>query len=164
MSENNKHELVIIGAGPGGYRAHKASYEGRVAAEVIAGKKAANDARVIPAVIYTDPEIASCGLSEKQAKEKNIDYKVVKFPWPASGRAVAMNAGQGFTKLLVHPENERILGAGIVGKHADDMVAELVLAIEMAATAEDIALSIHPHPTLSETAEEFKILESRCLG
>lgn len=134
--------------------AHKASYEGRVAAEVIAGKKAANDARAIPAVIYTDPEIATCGLSEKQAKEKNIDYKVVKFPWPASGRAVAMNAGQGFTKLLVHPESERILGAGIAGKYAGDMIAELVLAIEMAATAEDVALTIHPHPTLSETIME----------
>lgn len=134
--------------------AHKASYEGRVAAEVIAGKKAANDANAIPAVIYTDPEIATCGLSEKQAKEKNIDYKVIKFPWPASGRAVAMNAAQGFTKLLVHPENERILGAGIVGKYAGDMIAELVLAIEMAATAEDVALTIHPHPTLSETIME----------
>lgn len=134
--------------------AHKASYEGRVAAEVIAGKKAANDTRAIPAVIYTDPEIATCGLSEKQAKEKNIDYKVVKFPWPASGRAVAMNAGQGFTKLLVHSENERILGAGIVGKYAGDMIAELVLAVEMSATAEDVALTIHPHPTLSETIME----------
>ncbi|HKI89563.1 MAG TPA: dihydrolipoyl dehydrogenase [Draconibacterium sp.] len=134
--------------------AHKASYEGRVAAEIISGKKAANDAKAIPAVIYTDPEIATCGLSEKQAKEKNMDYKVVKFPWPASGRAVAMNAGQGFTKLLVHPENEQILGAGIVGKYAGDMIAEIVLAIEMAATAEDVALTIHPHPTLSETIME----------
>ncbi len=134
--------------------AHKASYEGKVAAEVIAGKKSANDAKAIPAVIYTEPEIATCGLSEREAGEKNIDIKVVKFPWPASGRAVAMNSGQGFTKLLVHPENERILGAGIVGKNAGDMIAELVLAIEMAATAEDIALTIHPHPTLSETIME----------
>jgi dihydrolipoamide dehydrogenase len=134
--------------------AHKASYEGRVAAEVIAGKKAANDAKAIPAVIYTEPEIATCGLSEKEAKEKNIDYKVVKFPWPASGRAVAMNENRGFTKLLVHPENERILGAGIVGKNAGDMIAELALAIEMAATAEDVAMTIHPHPTLSETIME----------
>jgi dihydrolipoamide dehydrogenase len=134
--------------------AHKASYEGRVAAEVIAGKKSANDAKAIPAVIYTDPEIATCGLSEKQAKEKNIDYKVVKFPWAASGRAVAMNAGQGFTKLLVDSESERILGAGIVGKYAGDMIAELALAIEMAATAGDVALTIHPHPTLSETIME----------
>lgn len=157
---NNKQQttdksIYAIGdvAGPP-LLAHKASYEGRVAAEVIAGKKAANDAKAVPAVIYTDPEIATCGLSEKQAKEKNIDYKVVKFPWSASGRAVAMNSGQGFTKLLVHPENERILGAGIVGKYAGDMIAELVLAIEMAATAEDVALSIHPHPTLSETIME----------
>jgi dihydrolipoamide dehydrogenase len=134
--------------------AHKASYEGRVAAEVIAGEKAANDAKAIPAVIYTEPEIATCGLSEKEAKEKNIGYKVVKFPWPASGRAVAMNENSGFTKLLVHPENERILGAGIVGKNAGDMIAELALAIEMAATAEDVAMTIHPHPTLSETIME----------
>lgn len=134
--------------------AHKASYEGRVAAEVIAGKKSANDAKAIPAVIYTEPEIATCGLSEKQAKEKGINYKAVKFPWSASGRAVAMNAGQGFTKLIVDTENERILGAGIVGKNAGDMIAELCLAIEMAATAEDVALTIHPHPTLSETIME----------
>ncbi|HKL31759.1 MAG TPA: dihydrolipoyl dehydrogenase [Tangfeifania sp.] len=134
--------------------AHKASYEGRVAAEVIAGKKAANDARSIPAVIYTEPEIATCGLSENEAKEKNIDYKVVKFPWSASGRSVAMNENSGFTKLLVHPENERILGAGIVGKNAGDMIPELALAIEMAATAEDVAMTIHPHPTLSETIME----------
>jgi dihydrolipoamide dehydrogenase len=134
--------------------AHKASYEGRVAAEVIAGKNAANDAKAIPAVIYTDPEIATCGWSEKQAKGKNIDYKVVKFPWSASGRAVAMNAGQGFTKLLVHRQSERILGAGIVGNYAGDMIAELALAIEMAATADDVALTIHPHPTLSETIME----------
>lgn len=134
--------------------AHKASYEGRVAAEVISGKKAANDAKSIPAVIYTEPEIATCGLSEKEAKEKNIDYKVVKFPWSASGRSVAMNENNGFTKLLVHPENERILGAGIVGKNAGDIIPELALAIEMAATAEDVALTIHPHPTLSETIME----------
>jgi len=134
--------------------AHKASYEGKVAAEVIAGKKSANDAKAIPAVIYTEPEIAVCGLSEKEAKEKGIDYKVVKFPWPASGRAVAMNENSGFTKLLVHQENERILGAGIVGRNAGDMIAEIALAIEMAATAEDVALTIHPHPTLSETIME----------
>ena len=153
--QTNNDGIYAIGdvAGPP-LLAHKASYEGRVAAEVIAGKKAANDTKAIPAVIYTDPEIATCGLSERQAKENNIDHKVVKFPWSASGRAVAMNAGQGYTKLLVNPKNERILGAGIVGKYAGDMIAELVLAIEMAATAEDVALSIHPHPTLSETIME----------
>ncbi len=134
--------------------AHKASYEGKVAAEVIAGKKSANDAKAIPALIYTEPEIAVCGLSEKEAKEKDMDYKVVKFPWPASGRAVAMNETTGFTKLLVNEKNERILGAGIVGKKAGDMIAEIALAIEMAATAEDLALTIHPHPTLSETIME----------
>jgi len=134
--------------------AHKASYEGKVAAEVIAGKKAANDAKAIPAVIYTEPEIATCGLSETEAKEKGISYRVEKFTWQASGRAVAMNAGSGFTKLLIDPESERILGAGIVGKNAGDMIAELTLGIEMAATAEDIALTIHPHPTLSETIME----------
>ncbi|MDP8219222.1 MAG: dihydrolipoyl dehydrogenase, partial [Candidatus Theseobacter exili] len=135
--------------------AHKASYEGIVAVEVIAGKKAAlNDAKVIPSVVYTEPEIASCGLSEKEAKEKNIDYKIVKFPWAASGRAVAMNEKNGFTKLLIDKENERLLGAGIVGRNAGDMISELVLAIEMAATAEDIARTIHPHPTLAETIME----------
>jgi dihydrolipoamide dehydrogenase len=134
--------------------AHKASYEGKVAAEVIAGKKSANDAKVVPAVIYTEPEIATCGLSEKEAKDKKISYKVAKFPWAASGRAVAMNETTGFTKLLINPENERILGAGIVGKNAGDLIPELALAIEMAATAEDLALTIHPHPTLSETIME----------
>lgn len=134
--------------------AHKASYEGRVAAEAIAGKKTENDARAIPAVIYTEPEIATCGLSENEAKEKNIDYKKVKFNWSASGRATAMNEKRGFTKLLVHPESEIILGAGIVGKNAGDLISELVLAMEMGATAEDISLTIHPHPTLSETIME----------
>jgi len=135
--------------------AHKAGYEGRIAAEVIAGKKdAVNDARAIPAVVYTEPEIASCGLSEKEAKEKGIDFKTVKFPWAASGRAIAMNEKTGFTKLLIDKKTERVLGAGIVGRNAGDMIPELALAIEMAATAEDIALTIHPHPTLSETIME----------
>jgi dihydrolipoamide dehydrogenase len=134
--------------------AHKASYEGRVAAEAVAGKKTANDARAIPAAIYTEPGIATCGLTEHEAKQKNISYKLVKFPWAASGRALTMNQSRGFTKLLIDPENERILGAGIVGKNAGDLIAELVVAIEMGATAEDIALSIHPHPTLSETIME----------
>lgn len=134
--------------------AHKASYEGMIAAEAIAGRKTGNDARAVPAVVYTEPEIATCGLSEKKAKERDIKYKKVKFPWTASGRALAMNAKSGFTKLLIDPETERILGAGIVGKNAGDLISELVLALEMAATAEDIALSIHPHPTLSETVME----------
>jgi dihydrolipoamide dehydrogenase len=155
QQQTSEKEIFAIGdvAGPP-LLAHKAHYEGRVAAEVVSGKKAVNDASCIPAVIYTEPEIATCGLSEQEAKEKNIDYKVVKFPWPASGRAVAMNENSGFTKLLIHPENERILGAGIVGKNAGDMISELALAIEMAATAEDVTLTIHPHPTLSETIME----------
>ncbi|QIA09102.1 dihydrolipoyl dehydrogenase [Draconibacterium halophilum] len=134
--------------------AHKASYEGKVAAEVISGKKAVNDAKALPSVIYTEPEIATCGLTEKEAKDKGISFKVEKFNWSASGRAVAMNAEKGFTKLLIDSNNGRILGAGIVGKNAGDLIAELVLAIEMGATAEDLALTIHPHPTLSETIME----------
>lgn len=134
--------------------AHKASYEGRIAAEVIAGKKSANDARAIPAALYTEPGIATCGLTERSAKEKNINYKVVKFPWAASGRAIAINESRGFTKLLVDPETERILGAGIVGKDAGDLISEIVVAMEMGATAEDLGRTIHPHPTLSETVME----------
>ncbi len=153
--ETTAKNVFAIGDVAGGpLLAHKASYEGMVAAEVIAGKKSANDAKVIPAVIYTEPEIATCGLSEKEAKEKGVKYKAVKFPWAASGRAVAMHAAGGFTKLLINPENERILGAGIVGKNAGDMISELALAIEMAASAQDVALTIHPHPTLSETIME----------
>ena len=155
QQKTSEENIFAVGdvAGPP-LLAHKASYEGRVAAEVIAGKKAANDTSAIPAVIYTEPEIATCGLNEIQAKEKGIDFKKVKFPWTASGRAVAMNTGSGFTKLLIDPKSERILGAGIVGKNAGDVIPELALAIEMAATAEDVALTIHPHPTLSETIME----------
>lgn len=134
--------------------AHKASYEGKVATEVIAGKKVVNDAKAIPSVIYTEPEIATCGLTETEGKDKGISYKVEKFNWSASGRAVAMNAEDGFTKLLISPETGRILGAGIVGKNAGYLIAEIALAIEMAATTEDISLTIHPHPTLSETIME----------
>lgn len=134
--------------------AHKAFYEGKIAVEVIAGKKALNDARAIPAVIYTDPEIATCGLSISEAEKKGIDFKTVKFPWGASGRAKAMNEKNGFTRLLIDKKNDRIIGAGIVGKYAGDMIPELVLAIEMAATAKDLELTIHPHPTLSETIME----------
>ncbi len=134
--------------------AHKASYEGKLAAEIIAGKKSANDARTIPSVVYAEPDIAICGLSEQEAKEKNINYKTVKFPWSASGRAKAMNTKSGFTKLIIDPNNERLLGAGIVGKNAGDMISELALGIEMAATAEDVAFTVHPHPTLAETIME----------
>ncbi len=134
--------------------AHKAMYEGKIAAEAASGKNVINDARVIPGVVYTEPEIAFCGLTENIARDKNRPYKKVKFPWSASGRAVAMNEKHGFTKLLTDTENGRILGAGIVGKDAGDLVSEIALAIEMGATAEDLALTIHPHPTISETIME----------
>ena len=134
--------------------AHKASYEARIAAEVIAGKKSANDAQVIPAVVYTDPEIATVGVSEPEAKAKGINYKIAKFPWAASGRAIAMGDPTGLTKLIIDADTERILGAGIVGKNAGDLISEMALAVEMAATATDIEQTIHPHPTLSETIME----------
>lgn len=134
--------------------AHKASYEGRIAAEAVAGIKTGNDARTIPSVVYTEPEIATCGMSELEARKKNVNYKLVKFPWQASGRALTLNAGTGYTKLLIDPESERILGGAIVGTNAGDLIPELALAIEMAATASDVALTIHPHPTLSETIME----------
>jgi len=131
--------------------AHKATHEARVAAEVCAGMKTAFEARVIPSVAYTDPEIAWAGLTETEARDQGVDYKVGKFPWAASGRAIGIGRTEGFTKLLFDNETHRIIGAGIVGPHAGDLIAECVLAIEMGAEAGDIGLSIHPHPTLSET-------------
>ncbi len=131
--------------------AHKATHEAKVAAEVCAGMKSAFEARVIPSVAYTDPEIAWAGLTETEAKQQGIDYKLGKFPWAAAGRAIGIGRTEGFTKLLFDPASNRVIGAGIVGPHAGDLIAECVLAIEMGAEAEDISLSIHPHPTLSET-------------
>src|SRR5580692_2268269 len=131
--------------------AHKASHQGKVAAEVAAGHKAAFDARCIPAVAYTDPEIAWAGLTETEAKERGIEYGKGTFPWAASGRSLALNRDDGFTKLLFDKETNRVLGAGIVGTSAGDLIAEVALAIEMGADATDIGLTIHPHPTLSET-------------
>lgn len=131
--------------------AHKATHEGKVAAEVCAGMKSAFDARVIPSVAYTDPEVAWVGLTEGQAKASGVDYQVGKFPWAASGRALGIGRPEGFTKLLFDPSTHRIMGAGIVGPHAGDLIAECALAIEMGAEAGDIGLTIHPHPTLSES-------------
>jgi len=131
--------------------AHKASYEGKVAAEVAAGEKRAADARVIPSVAYTDPEVAWTGLTEREAREKGLDFGVGKFPWAASGRALGMDRTEGFTKLIFDEKTKRIVGGGVVGMHAGDLIAEIGLAIEMGATAEDIGLTIHPHPTLSES-------------
>lgn len=140
--------------------AHKAIPEGKVAAEVIAGKKHYFDPKCIASVAYTDPELAWTGLTEKEAKEKNINYEKATFPWAASGRALSMGREEGMTKLLFCPDTNRILGAGIVGVNAGDLIAETSLAIEMCCDVEDIALTIHPHPTLSETiaqaAEAFE--------
>ena len=131
--------------------AHKASHEGVVAAEVIAGENVAFDAQTIPSVAYTDPEVAWMGLTETAAKEAGVEFEKAVFPWAASGRALALGRSEGFTKLLVEPGSRRVLGCGIVGVGAGDLIAETVLALEMGADAEDLALTIHPHPTLSET-------------
>ncbi|SKB49547.1 dihydrolipoamide dehydrogenase [Salegentibacter holothuriorum] len=133
--------------------AHKASHEGRIAAEVTAGKKGAGyDPKVIPAIVFTNPELAWCGLTEEEANEK--DVKVVKFPWSASGRAVAIGENTGLTKLLIDKETEVILGGAVAGKNAGSLIPEIALAIEMGSTASDLSLTIHPHPTLSETIME----------
>jgi dihydrolipoamide dehydrogenase len=134
--------------------AHKASHEGRTAVEAIAGHKVAFEPNAIPAVIFTDPEIAWAGLTETQAQKENREIKVAKFPWGASGRAITLDRPEGMTKLIVDPQTERVLGVGIVGAGAGELIAEGVLAIEMGAVAKDIALTIHPHPTLSETVME----------
>lgn len=131
--------------------AHKAVHEGKVAAEVIAGLKSSFDARVIPSVAYTDPEVAWIGVTEREAKAQGIDYGKGVFPWAASGRSLSLGRGEGVTKLLFDEKTQRVIGAGIVGPHAGDLIAEVALAIEMDCEAEDIGLTIHPHPTLSET-------------
>ncbi len=130
--------------------AHKATHEGRLAAEVIAGKKHFNDVKCIPSVAYTDPEVSWVGMTERELKEKNIKYGKGVFPWVASGRALALNRSEGFTKLLFDEKN-RVIGAGIVGVSAGDLISEVALAIEMGCDAEDISLTVHPHPTLSES-------------
>ncbi len=131
--------------------AHKASYEGKIAAEVVAGKKSAMDARCIPSVAYTDPEIAWVGLTENDCKKDNIEYQKGLFPWSASGRSLTLGRSEGLTKLLFDPKSKKIIGGGIVGTNAGDLIAEISLAIEMDCDVSDIALTIHPHPTLSET-------------
>ena len=131
--------------------AHKATHEGKVAAEVASGHPAAFDAKAIPSVVYTDPEVAWAGLTEIEAKEKKIPYETGDFPWAASGKALVIGANQGKTKILFDPETKQVLGVGIVGPGAGDLISEGILAIEMGADAEDIGLTIHPHPTLSET-------------
>lgn len=134
--------------------AHKANLQGKVAAEVIAGKPSAYDVAALPAVVYTDPQIAWCGLTEEKATKEQIPFTVRRFPWKYSGRALTLRSTGGLTKLLVAPHSGRILGCGISGREAENLITEAVLAIEMGALAEDLAWSLHPHPTLSETLAE----------
>jgi dihydrolipoamide dehydrogenase len=134
--------------------AHKASREGKVAAEVIAGHKSAFDNVAIPAVVFTDPEVAWVGLTESEAKAQGRSVKIGTFPASALGRAKTLGVTDGKAKLIFDPESGRLLGAGIVGPHASDLVAEIALALEMGATVEDVAVTIHPHPTLSELVME----------
>jgi dihydrolipoamide dehydrogenase len=134
--------------------AHKASKEARIAVEVITGEASAFDQVVIPAVVFTDPEVAWCGLTENEAKAKGLAVEVARFPWAASGRALTFDRTDGLTKLIIAPETERLLGVGIVGHGAGELIAEGVLAVEMGATARDLAECVHPHPTLSETLME----------
>ena len=134
--------------------AHKATHEGRVAVETIAGEPAAWEPAAIPAVVFTDPEIAWCGMTEQQARTQGIDVEVTKYPWTASGRALTMARQDGFTKLIIEPRTTRILGMAVVGHGAGELIAEGVLAVEMGACVEDLQRSIHPHPTLTETVME----------
>lgn len=144
--------IYAIGDVAGGVLlAHKAMKEGRIAVEVIAGEVSTFEDIIIPAVVFTDPELAWCGLTEGEAKQKGITVEVSKFPWTASGRALSFDRTDGMTKLVIDPVTERILGVGIVGAGAGELIAEGVLAIEMGATAKDLAESVHPHPTLSES-------------
>ncbi|MBF0569276.1 MAG: dihydrolipoyl dehydrogenase [Candidatus Omnitrophica bacterium] len=134
--------------------AHKASAEAKVVAEVVAGKDTAYEPRCIPAVIFTDPELAWCGITEQEAHAKGLGVNVSKFPWAASGRALTMGRAEGITKIITDQKTDRILGVGIVGAHAGELIAEGALAVETGMKAEDLALTIHPHPTLSETVME----------
>jgi len=153
--QTNDPNIYAIGDIAGGILlAHKAHKEARIAVEVINGENSVFEHVIIPAVVFTDPELAWCGLTEAEAKERGVKYEVAKFPWPASGRAMTFDRTDGLTKMLIDPENDRVLGVGIVGAGAGELISEAVLALEMGATAEDIALSVHPHPTLSETLME----------
>lgn len=155
QQRTSDERIFAVGDVVGGYMlAHKATREGKVAAEVIAGQPSAFDVRAIPAVVYTDPQIAWCGVTEEQARKDNIKIDVQRFPWKFSGRATTMGAPEGLTKIIVDPDTQRILGVGISGRNTEGLISEGVLAIEMGALAEDMALSIHPHPTLSETEGE----------
>ncbi|MCC6882551.1 MAG: dihydrolipoyl dehydrogenase [Verrucomicrobiales bacterium] len=147
--------IFAIGDIAGGVMlAHKASKEARIAVEEITGDNQGASQAVIPAVVFTDPEVAWCGLTESEAKAKGIDVRVAKFPWGASGRAMTLDRVDGLTKLIIEPGTDRILGVGIVGQGAGELIGEGIVAVEMGATAKDLALIVHPHPTLSETLME----------
>ena len=153
--QTSDENIYAIGDIAGGILlAHKAHKEARIAVEVINGQGSVFQDVVMPAVVFTDPELAWCGLTEAEAKERGITYEVSKFPWAASGRALSFDRTDGMTKMLIDPETDRVLGVGIVGAGAGELIAEAVLALEMGATAEDIALTVHQHPTLSETLME----------
>ena len=154
LQTSDPHIYAIGDIAGGIMLAHKAHKEGRIAVEVITGQSSTSESVVIPAVVFTDPELAWCGLTEAEAKAKGIAHEVVKFPWAASGRAMSFDRTDGVTKMIIDPESERVLGVGICGAGAGELIAEATLAIEMGATAEDIALTVHPHPTLSETLME----------
>ncbi|MEM9402881.1 MAG: dihydrolipoyl dehydrogenase [Pseudomonadota bacterium] len=160
MRTNVSHIYAIGDLAGGPMLAHKATHEAKVAAEAAAGQKSFFDARTIPSVAYTDPEVAWVGLTETEAQSKGIEYEKAQFPWVASGRSLANGRNEGFTKMLFDPKSGRVLGGAIVGTSAGDLIAEIGLAIEMGADAEDVGLTIHPHPTLSETigftAEAFE--------
>ena len=160
MRTNVSHIFAIGDLAGGPMLAHKATHEAKVAAEVAAGEKSYFDARTIPSVAYTDPEVAWVGLTELEAKAEGIDYEKAQFPWAASGRALSLGRSEGFTKLLFDKKTQRVLGGAIVGPGAGDLIAEIGLAVEMGADAADISLTVHPHPTLSETvafaAEAFE--------
>ena len=151
MRSNVASIFAIGDVVPGPMLAHKATHEAKVAAEVAAGEKSYFDARTIPSVAYTDPELAWVGLTETEAKAQGVDYDKTQIPWAASGRALSIGRAEGFTKLLWDKETQRVLGGAIVGPNAGDLIAEIGLAIEMGADANDIGLTVHPHPTLSET-------------
>ena len=153
--QSDDSSIYAIGDVAGGVLlAHKASKEARIAVEVITGEMSRFKDIVIPAVVFTDPELAWCGLTEAEAKAKEMDIQTAKFPWSASGRALSFDRTDGLTKLVIDPQTERVLGVGIVGAGAGDMIGEAVVAIELGATARDLAEAVHPHPTLSETISE----------
>jgi dihydrolipoamide dehydrogenase len=155
QGQTDLEHVYAVGDVCGGLQlAHEAMHAGKVAADVLAGKAAAFDVRAVPAVIYTLPQIAWCGLTETQAQAQQRPVRITRFPWRASGRALSMGAADGLTKLVLARDSGRVLGMGVVGRDAESLIAEGVHAIEMGTLAEDLAQSIHPHPSLSETVGE----------